>query len=68
MLQHPFDEQKRLTDDGRPFTIEEIGTHDDVRNPGLILERQEYESLGSAWSLPCDDHPGHAHAPAVACL
>src|SRR5882672_4924702 len=66
VLQHALDEQERLADDGQLLAIEEIRPHDDVRNAGLVLEREEDESFRGAWALARDDHASDAHAPAVA--
>src|SRR5262245_18109810 len=66
MLQHAVDEQERLTNDGHAVAIEEIGTDDDVRYSGLVLEREEHEALRGAGALPRDAHAGDAHATAVA--
>ena len=37
--------------------------HDDVGDAGLVLEREEHESLGRPRPLTRDHHPRHAHDP-----
>ena len=41
MLQHALGHQEWLADHGGSLAIVEIGPDDDVRDPGLILEREE---------------------------
>src|SRR5436309_681532 len=58
-------DEKRLFHDDKAVAREEVGTHDDVGDPGFVLEREEDEAFGGAWPLPRNDHPRHAHAPAL---
>src|SRR5947208_5781367 len=65
VLEHTFDDQKRLFDDDEPIACEEIRTHDDVGDAGLVLEREKDEAFRRPWALTRDDHPGDAHAAAL---
>src|SRR5262245_60769677 len=66
MLQYAINDEERLADDGRALAIEEVGTDDDVRDAGLVLEREEHKSFRGARTLPGDDHAGDSHATAIA--
>src|SRR5436190_22531463 len=61
-LERAFHEQIRLGHDRRAVFREQIGTHDDIRDARLVLEREEHESFRGARTLPCDDGAGDAHA------
>src|SRR5688572_582650 len=67
VLQDAIDDQERLADDHHPLAIEEIGANDDVRDAGLVLEREKHESFRRSGTLARNDHAGHAHAAAVEC-
>ena len=61
-------QQERLANDRHSIAIEQIRTDDDVGDAGLVLERQEDESLRGAGALTRNHHPRHADAAAVARL
>ena len=49
----------------QPIAREEIGPHDDVRDAGFVLEREEDEPFRRPGPLAGDDHAGDAHAAAL---
>jgi hypothetical protein len=51
VLHFPFDEQKRLLCNHEPDAFKQIGRHDRIRHPGLILQADEDKSLRRARSL-----------------
>src|SRR5947207_3371223 len=62
VLQHAIHDQKRLPDDDETITREKIRPHDDVRDPGFVLEREEHEAFGGTGALARDDYAGHSNA------
>src|SRR6478736_3262642 len=59
VLHFSFDEQKWLLRNHETDALEQIGRHDRIRHPGLILQANEDKSLRRARSLttnhvPCD--------------
>src|SRR5437867_8615520 len=65
VLQHAIHDQKRLPDDDETIPREKIRPHDDVRDPGFVLEREEHEAFGGTGALARDDHAGHSNAPSL---
>src|SRR6185436_11600855 len=52
-------------EDRRALVAEQVGTDDRLREAGLVLEREENESLRGAGSLADDDRAGGDDAAAV---
>src|SRR6266850_1597481 len=66
ILQDAVHEQEGLIGDDQPIADEEIGPHDDVRDAGLVFQREKHEAFRGPRPLARDDHAGHADAPALA--
>src|SRR5207247_11228637 len=64
-LEDPADDQKFLLEDGEPVPGKKVRAHDDVGDAGLILEREEHETLGGAGTLTRDDPSGDANAASL---
>ena len=60
------DEEKRAPRDEQRLLLEPLRRHDDVDQPGLVLQREEDEPLGGARPLPADDEAGNEDRVAIA--
>ncbi len=65
-LQGPPNEEERAPRDEQRLLLEPLRCHDDVDQPGLVLEREEDEPLGGAGPLAADDETGDEDGIAIA--
>ena len=65
LLQPPLAQQQRLRPHRQPVRLIEIGRHDQVDRPELVLEQQEHDPLRRARPLARDDEPAEPHRRVV---
>src|SRR6185436_9397312 len=65
-LQLAGDAEQRGRADDRPELLEHALPHDDVDEPGLVLERHEHDARGGARLLPADHQADVLDALAIA--
>ena len=60
-----FHQKERFADDGQAPGLEEIWSHDDIRNPGFILETDEADAFGGSRTLATDHLSGNTHTAPI---